>query len=32
VCVEVAGSVFLGQVALQWLRGFGKRKVEVRSV
>jgi hypothetical protein len=33
VGVEVAGSVlFLGPVALQWLCGFGKRKVEVRSV
>jgi hypothetical protein len=24
--------LFLGPVALQWLRGFGKRKVEVRRV
>jgi hypothetical protein len=24
--------LFLGPVALQWLRGVGKRKVEVRSV
>jgi hypothetical protein len=24
--------LFLGPVALQWLRGFGKREVEVRSV
>jgi hypothetical protein len=24
--------LFLGPVALQWLRGFGKQEVEVRSV
>jgi hypothetical protein len=24
--------LFLGPVALQWLRGVGKRKIEVRSV
>jgi hypothetical protein len=32
VCVLWLLVVFLGPVALQWLRGFGKREVEVRSV
>jgi hypothetical protein len=33
VGVEAAGSsLFLGPVVLQWLHGFGKRKVEVWSV
>jgi hypothetical protein len=32
VCCGCWESLFLGPVALQWLRGFGKREVEVRSV